>query len=63
MTDVFGEIKSDIVMSAGQVVRRNLADNGFEVTTLLQFSGLNKITVGTTQPTSPSVGDIWVDTN
>ena len=26
-------------------------------------SGLSKITVGTTEPTSPSVGDLWVDTN
>lgn len=28
-----------------------------------QFSGLSKITVGTTAPTSPAVGDLWVDTN
>lgn len=27
------------------------------------FSGTSKITVGTTAPTSPSVGDIWIDTN
>lgn len=27
------------------------------------FSGLTKITVGTNEPTSPSVGDLWVDTN
>lgn len=27
------------------------------------FSGLTKITVGSTQPTSPSVGDLWVDTS
>ena len=27
------------------------------------FSGLSKITVGTTQPSNPSVGDLWVDTN
>ena len=26
-------------------------------------SGWSKLTVGTTQPSSPSVGDIWVDTN
>jgi hypothetical protein len=25
--------------------------------------GVNKITVGTTQPTSPDAGDLWVDTN
>lgn len=28
-----------------------------------QLSGLAKITVGTTEPTSPSTGDLWVDTN
>jgi len=27
------------------------------------FSGLTKITVGETEPTSPSAGDLWVDTN
>lgn len=28
-----------------------------------QFSGLSKITVSTSAPGSPSVGDLWVDTN
>lgn len=28
-----------------------------------QFSGLSKITVGTSAPSSPAVGDLWVDTN
>lgn len=27
------------------------------------FVGLAKITVGTSQPGSPGVGDLWVDTN
>jgi len=27
------------------------------------FSGLAKITVSTTEPSSPQVGDLWVDTN
>jgi hypothetical protein len=27
------------------------------------FSGLAKITVGTTEPSTPSTGDLWVDTN
>lgn len=26
-------------------------------------AGLTKITVGTTEPTSPNIGDLWVDTN
>jgi len=25
--------------------------------------GIAKITVGTTEPTSPGIGDIWIDTN
>jgi hypothetical protein len=29
----------------------------------LQFTGLAKITVGTSQPSNPSVGDLWIDTN
>jgi hypothetical protein len=29
----------------------------------LQFTGLAKITVGTNQPSNPSVGDLWVDIN
>lgn len=29
----------------------------------LQYSGFQKITVGTTEPSSPSDGDLWVDTN
>jgi hypothetical protein len=32
-------------------------------TDYLAFSGTSKITVGTSAPTSPSVGDIWIDTN
>lgn len=29
----------------------------------VQFSGLSKITVGTVEPTAPSEGDLWIDTN
>jgi hypothetical protein len=39
---------------------------GVNVTGVLQstaFSGLAKITVSTTAPSSPAVGDLWVDTN
>ena len=28
-----------------------------------QFSGVAKISVGTTTPVGPAVGDLWVDTN
>jgi len=28
-----------------------------------QFSGLAKISVGTTEPVGPTTGDLWVDTN
>ena len=30
---------------------------------ILQFSGLNKISVGTEEPENPGEGDIWIDTN
>lgn len=29
---------------------------------ITQFSGLTKITVGTTPPENPAIGDIWIDT-
>jgi hypothetical protein len=29
----------------------------------LQFSGLAKITVGTVQPTNPTIGDLWINSN
>lgn len=28
-----------------------------------KFSGFSTITVGTVQPASPEVGDLWIDTN
>jgi hypothetical protein len=28
---------------------------------ILVFDGLSKITVGITQPSDPSIGDLWVD--
>ena len=31
--------------------------------TLVASDGTNKITTGTTAPTTPSIGDLWVDTN
>lgn len=30
---------------------------------ILNFSGLAKITVGTTEPSNPSIGDIWIDSS
>ena len=33
------------------------------VATKLTKDGTTKITVGTTEPTSPATGDLWVDTN
>lgn len=32
-------------------------------TDYLGFSGTGKVTVGTSTPSSPSIGDLWVDTN
>jgi len=40
--------------SEGKVPNENLS---------VAFDGLTKITVGISQPDSPSVGDLWVDTS
>lgn len=37
--------------------------NGVFIMQGLDYDGISKITVGTTQPTSPSVGNLWIDTN
>ena len=34
-----------------------------EVEALLASLGYKRITVGTTAPSAPAVGDLWVDTN
>lgn len=39
------------------------ADIGVTILPISSFSGLSKITVGTTEPATPSTGDLWVDTN
>lgn len=44
--------------SAGEKVDVTIATTGVP-----QASGFSKISVGTTAPSSPSVGDLWVDTN
>ena len=36
--------------------------SGTDSKTLAALSGLAKITVGTSAPSSPSVGDLWIDT-
>lgn len=36
---------------------------GFTPLNSTSFSGLTKITVGTIQPSNPSIGDLWIDTN
>lgn len=44
--------------SAGEKVDVTIATTGVP-----QSSGFSKISVGTVAPSSPSVGDLWVDTN
>ncbi len=63
-----GSISLDTItgLSATGLVKRSAANTlaiATAGTDYLNFSGLQKITVGTTQPTSPATGDLWVDTN
>jgi len=44
------------ISSATQTALDSKIDNS-------KFSGLTKITVSTTAPSSPVTGDLWVDTN
>ena len=44
--------------TAGQVPKKNSSTN-FD----FSWADLQEIAVGTTAPSSPSVGDLWVDTN
>ena len=59
-------------INGGTLTGNNSGDNatntqysGLEASKLntTAFSGLTKISVGAVAPTSPSVGDLWVDTN
>ena len=47
----------------GKIPIVNSGETGLIFSQALQFSGFNKITVGTVQPSSPSLGDLWIDTN
>ena len=43
----------DNILTTGTVKGSNIIDG----------VGVAKITVGTTEPTSPAIGDLWLDTN
>ncbi len=69
-SDVHGHTKADVGLGNAD----NTSDVNKPVSTATQsaldgklddaqFSGLAKITVSITQPSSPSLGDLWVDTN
>jgi hypothetical protein len=54
---VWGNIKGAL---SAQIDLTNALNNKLPASA---FDGLAKITVGTTQPSTPSVNDLWVDTN
>lgn len=62
--------KVDVTLGiTGSVAVANGGTGGTDAATartnlaVAEASGFSKMTVGTTAPTSPSVGDLWVDTN
>ncbi|NDG18437.1 MAG: hypothetical protein EB117_09215 [Betaproteobacteria bacterium] len=67
-TSLGGSITQDTItgLSTTGLIKRSGANTlaiATAGTDYLNFSGLQKITVSTTQPTSPATGDLWVDTN
>jgi len=64
-----GALTASAVSTAGSLLAsNNLSDVASAATartnlSVPQSSGFTKITVGTTAPASPAVGDIWIDTN
>ena len=64
-----GALTSGAVSSAGAALKTNnlsdLTDPAAARTNLgaPQAAGFTKVTVGTTAPASPAVGDVWIDTN
>lgn len=50
-------------IESGATVGANWNTNITNKPSILDFSGLAKITVGTSQPSNPSVGDLWIDAN
>lgn len=58
---------SAISLTSGSAIQKGNGSGGFSSavagTDYLAFSGLAKITVSTTSPSSPTTGDLWVDTN
>lgn len=64
-----GTLKPTAVSGTGAAMTTNnlsdLSDAAVARTNLSvpQSSGFAKITVGTTAPASPAIGDVWIDTN
>lgn len=64
-----GALTASAVSTAGSLLASNNLSDVASVSTartnlsVPQSAGFAKISVGTTAPTSPAVGDIWIDTN
>jgi len=58
----FDQIK-DLVEGQDTGDLAQVSTNTAAIATKLTSDGSAKITVGTTEPTSPATGDLWVDTN
>jgi len=58
----FDQIK-DLVEGQDTGDLAQVSTNTTAIATKLTSDGSTKITVGTTEPTSPATGDLWVDTN
>ena len=64
-----GALTASAVANAGSLIAaNNLSDLSSASTartnlSVPQAAGFAKITVGTVAPSSPAVGDIWIDTN
>ena len=67
--DGWNEMSTDITNSKNVTDKITVSSNvdlddmSDDIDTKLTKDGTQKITVGTTEPSTPQVGDIWVDTN
>lgn len=70
INDIVEEVTQSINLDSkvDKEIGKGLSTNDYTTTekeklTGLNFSGLTKITVGASEPSNPSVGDLWINTN